>query len=196
MKPAVDLLAPLPYTALQSFFDPLFPKGIYSYSKSDYFDKIPAAMVDDMIAWAERKPTPLSFTHLNHFGGAMARVATDATPFAQRDATFAFSQDAFWHGPEDTPANVKWVKDYWQAMRAHSPRGAYVNFMADEGEDRVRESYRGNYDRLARIKRTRLLLINGAVFLDLGCWQQAHAASWRCLIGPSQFAIRFQLATV
>jgi len=153
LKPAVDLLAPLPYTALQSFFDPLFPKGTYSYSKSDYFDKIPAAMVDDMIAWAERKPTPLSFTHLNHFGGAMARVANDATPFAQRDATFAFSQDAFWHRPEDTAANVKWVKDYWQAMRAHSPRGAYINFMADEGEDRVRESYRGNYDRLARIKR-------------------------------------------
>ena len=153
LKPAVDMLAPLPYTALQSMFDPLFPKGIYSYAKSDYFDKIPPAMVDDMIAWAERKPAPLSFTHLNHFGGAMGRVANDATPFAQRDATFAFSQDAFWDTPEETDANVQWVKDYWQAMRAYSPRGAYVNFMADEGEDRVRESYRGNYDRLVQIKR-------------------------------------------
>jgi FAD/FMN-containing dehydrogenase len=153
LKPAVDMLAPLPYTGLQSMFDPLLPKGIYSYAKSDYFDKIPPAMVDDMIAWAERKPAPLSLTHLNHFGGAMSRVANDATPFAHRDATFAFSQDAYWEGPEDTAANVKWVKDYWQAMRAHSPRGAYVNFMADEGEDRVRESYRGNYDRLLQIKR-------------------------------------------
>ena len=153
LKPAVDLLAPMPYTALQSFFDPLFPKGIYSYAKSDYFDKIPAAMVDDMIAWAERKPAPLDFTHLNHYGGAMGRIANDATPFAQRDATFAFSQDAFWVGPEDTAANVQWVKDYWQAMRAYSPRGAYINFMADEGEDRVQESYRGNYKRLAQIKR-------------------------------------------
>jgi FAD/FMN-containing dehydrogenase len=153
LKPAVDMLAPLPYTGLQSMFDPLLPKGIYSYAKSDYFDKIPPAMVDDMIAWAERKPAPLSLTHLNHFGGAMSRVANDATPFAHRDATFAFSQDAFWEGPEDTAANVKWVKDYWRAMRAHSPRGAYVNFMADEGEDRVRESYRGNYDRLLQIKR-------------------------------------------
>ena len=153
LKPAVDLLAPLPYTALQSFFDPLFPKGIYSYSKSDYFDVIPTAMVDDMIAWAERKPAPLSITHLNHFGGAMARVANDATPFAQRDARFAFSQDAFWEGPKDTAANVQWVKDYWQAMRAYSPRGAYINFMADEGEDRLRESYRDNYDRLVQIKR-------------------------------------------
>jgi hypothetical protein len=49
-KPVVDMLAPLPYTGLQSMFDPLFPKGIYSYAKSDYFDTIPPAMVDDMIA--------------------------------------------------------------------------------------------------------------------------------------------------
>ena len=153
LKPAADMLGPLPYTGLQAMFDPLFPKGIYSYAKSDYFDVIPTAMVDDMIAWAERKPTPLSLTHLNHFGGAMSRVANDATPFAHRDAMFAFSQDAFWEGPEATAPNVTWVKDYWQAMRTHSPRGAYVNFMADEGEDRVRESYRGNYDRLLQIKR-------------------------------------------
>jgi FAD/FMN-containing dehydrogenase len=153
LGPAVDLLAPLPYTALQSLFDPLLPKGIFSYSKSDYFDEIPSAMVDDMIAWAERKPAPLSFAHLNHFGGAMGRVANEVTPFAHRDATFAFSQDAFWEKGEDTETNVQWVKDYWQAMRAYSPRGAYINFMADEGVDRVRESYRGNYKRLVEIKR-------------------------------------------
>ena len=83
----------------------------------------------------------------------MGRIANDATPFAHRDAMFAFSQDAFWDKPEDTEANVHWVKDYWQAMRAYSPRGAYINFMADEGEDRVRESYGGNYKRLVQIKR-------------------------------------------
>jgi FAD/FMN-containing dehydrogenase len=153
LKPAADVLAPLPYTALQSMFDPLFPKGICSYSKSDYFDRITPAMVTDMIAWAEKKPTALSLTHLNHFGGAMGRIANDATPFPHRDATFAFSQDAFWEKREETESNVQWVKDYWQAMRAYSPRGAYVNFMADEGPDRVRESYGGNYERLVQIKR-------------------------------------------
>jgi FAD/FMN-containing dehydrogenase len=154
LRPTADMLAPIPYTALQSMFDPLLPKGICSYSKSDYFDTIPSAMVDDMIAWAERKPMPLSMTHLNHFGGAMSRIPNDATPFAHRDAIFAFSQDAFWDNPADTEANVQWVKDTWQAMRSYSPRGAYINFMADEGEDRVHESYQGNYDRLVRIKRT------------------------------------------
>jgi FAD/FMN-containing dehydrogenase len=153
LAPTVDLLAPMPYAAFQSMFDPLLPKGIYSYAKSDYFDQIPSAMVADMIAWAARTPTPLSMTRLNHFGGAMSRIANDATPFAHRDAMFAFSEDAFWNAPEDTEANVHWVKDCWQTMRSYSPRGAYINFMADEGEDRVRESYRGNYDRLVQIKR-------------------------------------------
>ena len=153
LRPTVDILAPLPYTALQSMFDPLLPKGIYSYAKSDYFDKIPSAMVDDMIVWAERKPAALSMTHLNHFGGAMSRIPNDRTPFAHRDAMFAFSEDAFWDKREDTGTNVQWVKNYWQAMRSYSPRGAYINFMADEGEDRVHESYRDNYDRLVQIKR-------------------------------------------
>jgi hypothetical protein len=90
---------------------------------------------------------------LNHFGGAMSRIADDATPFPHRKALFAFSPDALWNRPEEADASVQWAKDYWQALRAYSPRGAYVNFMADEGEGRVRESYRGNYDRLLQIKR-------------------------------------------
>jgi FAD/FMN-containing dehydrogenase len=153
LGPEVDLLGPMPYTALNAMFDPLLPKGTLSYAKSDYFDGFTEGAIDEMIAWAERKPAPLSLTHLNHFGGAMGRIANDATPFAHRDAPFAFSQDAFWDDPATSAENIKWVQDYWQAMRAFSPRGAYVNFMADEGEDRIRESYRGNYDRLATLKR-------------------------------------------
>jgi FAD/FMN-containing dehydrogenase len=153
LKPAVDLLGPVPYTALQAMFDPLLPKGTYGYLKCDYFDNIPSAMVDDMIAWAERKPGALSLVHLNHFGGAMSRIPNDATPFAHRDAVFAFSQDALWNKPEETEANVQWAKGYWQALRSYSPRGAYINFMMDEGNARVLESYRDNYHRLVQIKR-------------------------------------------
>jgi hypothetical protein len=57
LKPAADMLVQMRYTALQSMFDPLLPKGTWSYSKSDYFDAIPSAMVDDMIASAARKPS-------------------------------------------------------------------------------------------------------------------------------------------
>lgn len=153
LQPMVDLLAPMPYTALQAMFDPLVPKGIYAYAKSDYFDIIPSEMVDEMIAWAQKKPGALAMAHLNHFGGAMSRIANDATPFAHRDALFAFSPDALWDKPEESEAHMNWVKGYWQALRSYSPRGAYINFMTDEGQDRVRESYQGNYDRLVQIKR-------------------------------------------
>jgi FAD/FMN-containing dehydrogenase len=153
LKPTVDILGPLPYAALQAMFDPIVPKGICGYVTSDYFDNIPRAMVDDLVAWAERKPYAMSMARLNHFGGAMSRIADDATPFPHRKALFAFSQDALWNKPEEAEASVQWAKGYWQALRAYSPRGAYVNFMEEEGEDRVRESYRGNYDRLVQIKR-------------------------------------------
>ena len=153
LKPAVDLIGPMPYTMLQSMLDPLLPKGTLSYAKSDYFDDITDTAVDVMIEWAERKPANLSLTHLNHFGGAMARLTGDATPFAQRDAKFAFSQDAIWNDPAETDASIGWARGYWQAMRAFSPKGAYVNFMdGDDGEDHVRESYGPNFERLVSLK--------------------------------------------
>jgi FAD/FMN-containing dehydrogenase len=152
LGPEVDMLAPMPYSMLNAMFDPLLPKGTLSYAKSDYFDEISDAAIDVMLAWAEKKPPNLSLTHLNHFGGAVARLPNDATPFAQRDADFAFSQDGIWTDPAETDASIEWVKGYWEAMRAFSPRGAYVNFMDDEGEDRIREAYQDNYDRLVAIK--------------------------------------------
>ena len=152
LGPAVDLLGAMPYSDLNAMFDPLLPKGTLSYAKSDYFDEISEAAIDVMIAWADKKPANLSLTHLNHFGGAVARLPNDATPFAQRDALFTFSQDGIWTDPAETDASIEWVKGFWQAMRAFSPKGAYVNFMDDEGEDRIREAYRGNYDRLVAIK--------------------------------------------
>jgi hypothetical protein len=154
LVPTVDIIGPLPYATLQSMFDPLVPKGICGYIKSDYFDDVPPAMADDLVAWAQRKPGPMAMGRLNHFGGAMSRVAENATAFPHRKALFAFSADALWNKPEEANAQIQWAKDSWQALRAYSPRGAYVNFMEDEGDDRVRESYRGNYERLVRTKRT------------------------------------------
>ena len=117
-----------------------------------WLDEISEAAIDEMVARADKKPAPLSLAHLNHFGGAVARVPNDATAFAHRDSTFAFSFDSFWDDPSQSEINLRWTKESWEAMRAYSPRGAYVNFMDDEGEDRVKESYRGNYDRLVEIK--------------------------------------------
>ena len=152
LGPAVDLVGPMPYTMLQSMLDPVVPRGTLSYAKSDYFDDVPEAMIDEMVAWGDKKPADMSLTHLNHFRGAFAQTPNDATPFGHRNALFAFSQDAFWNDPAESEAHIGWVRGCWDAMRAHSLRGAYINFMADEGQERVRESYGGNYDRLVEAK--------------------------------------------
>ncbi len=152
LGPAVDMVGPMPYTMLQSMLDPLVPHGTLSYAKSDYFDDVPEAMIDEMVAWGDKKPADMSLTHLNHFRGAFAQAPNDATPFGHRNALFAFSQDAFWSDPAESEAHIGWVRGCWDAMRAHSPRGAYVNYMDDEGQERVRESYGGNYDRLVAVK--------------------------------------------
>ena len=91
--------------------------------------------------------------HLYPIDGAAARVPQDATAFAYRDGGWA----GVIVGVDPDPANAEpiteWARDYWEELHPTSAGGAYVNFMMDEGEDRVRASYRGNYDRLAQIKR-------------------------------------------
>jgi FAD/FMN-containing dehydrogenase len=152
LKPEVDLLGPFPYVAFQAMFDPLLPHGILAYAKSDYFDEISPAAVAEMVTRAETLPSPLAMVRLNHYGGAVAAVANDATAFAHRDSAFALNVDSFWHDPAESEKNIRWTREVWEAMRAYAPRGSYVNFLTDEGEDRVRESYGGNYDRLVAVK--------------------------------------------
>ncbi len=152
LRPEVDLLGPYPYTAFQAMFDQLLPHGILAYAKSDYFAEMDASAVTDIVKLGDNLPSPLAMIRVNHYGGAVAAVPNDATPFAQRDAVFAVNADSFWHDPAETERNIRWVRTVWETMRIHGSQGSYVNFLTDEGTDRVRESYRENYGRLVAIK--------------------------------------------
>ena len=114
-----------------------------SESLDGYFN----AMIRDL-----RRGVDLEIGPLLPLDRRLAAFNSAAHLFAQRDAVFAFSQDGIWTDPAETDASIEWVRGYWQAMRAFSPKGAYVNFMEDEGEDRIREAYGDNYDRLVAIK--------------------------------------------
>ena len=93
-----------------------------------------------------------STMHLYPIDGAVNRVGTADTAWAYRDSTY--SQVIV--GVDPDPANAglisRWAKDYWEELHPTSAGGAYVNFLMDEGQDRVKTSYRGNYDRLAQVK--------------------------------------------
>ncbi|HEY3718184.1 MAG TPA: FAD-binding oxidoreductase [Jatrophihabitantaceae bacterium] len=150
--PLLDGVVTMPYPMLQSAFDALYPPGLQWYWRADFFREItdPAIAVHE--EFGELLPTPHSTMHLYPIDGAVHDTATDATAFAYRDAGWA----GVIVGVDPEPANADKIKDwtvrYWDALHPNSAGGAYVNFMMDEGADRVRASYGANYDRLARIK--------------------------------------------
>ncbi len=92
--------------------------------------------------------------HIYPINGACNRVAADATAFAYRDAKFATVIAGMWPDPADNEKNMRWVKDYYRAVHPHGSAGGYVNFMAGDDQGRIRDNYRGNYDRLVAVKRT------------------------------------------
>jgi FAD/FMN-containing dehydrogenase len=152
-SPLLVGLAPLPFTALQSAFDPLYPAGLQWYWRADNFLEISDEAIDVHCRFGALLPTGHSTMHLYPIGGAAARVPADATAFPYREGGWA----GVIVGVDPDPANAElissWARDYWAALHPTSAGGAYVNFLGDEGEDRVRAAYRGNYERLARIKR-------------------------------------------
>ena len=91
--------------------------------------------------------------HIYPINGACHRVAPDATAFAYRDATYATVIAGMWPDPAENEANTKWVRDFYDATAPHSEPGGYVNFMAGDDQERIRDNYKGNYDRLVDVKR-------------------------------------------
>jgi FAD/FMN-containing dehydrogenase len=151
--PLLHGVQPLPFPALQSFFDPLFPPGLQWYWKADFVAELPEASIAANVEHGARLPTPHSTMHLYPIDGAAHDVAAADTAFAYRHANWA----QVIVGVDPDPANrdkiTRWAREYWNAVHPHSAGGGYVNFMMDEGNDGVRATYRGNYARLAKLKR-------------------------------------------
>ena len=152
LKPALDLLGPLPSPALQSMFDGLYPPGLQWYWKADFVKTISDEAARLRAEHGSKLPTMHSTVHIYPINGAAARVGASDTPWSYRDAVWAEVMVGVDPDPGKKDILIDWARNYWDALHPHSMGGAYVNFMMEEGEDRVQTSYRGNYDRLAAIK--------------------------------------------
>ena len=152
-KPSFQLLGPMPFPALQSLFDPLLPPGLQWYWKGDFVRDLSDAAIAEHVRFGSRLPTQLSSMHLYPIDGAVQRVKPTATAFSYRDVTYSMIIAGIDPEPAKAAALTKWAKDYWAALHPYSAGGAYVNFMMDEGRDRVQATYRGNYRRLATLKK-------------------------------------------
>ncbi len=158
-KPVRDLNAALygihsmPFPMLQSAFDGLYPKGLQWYWRADFVNEISDAAIAEHAKFAAALPTPHSTMHLYPVNGAVHRVGKKDTAFSYRESNW--SQVIV--GVDPDPANndriIPWTKNYWEALHPYSAGGAYVNFMMEEGQERVQASYRDNYDGLAAAKR-------------------------------------------
>jgi hypothetical protein len=151
--PAFDQVGPMPFPVVQSIFDPLYPPGLQWYWRADFMDDLTDQAIAQYAKHATELPTPLSTVHLYPIDGAAHAVGSQDTAFSYRDANWA----EVIVGVDPDPANAelitRWCKGYFDALHPYSSGGAYVNFMMEEGADRVEASYRGNYDRLASIKK-------------------------------------------
>jgi FAD/FMN-containing dehydrogenase len=146
-------VGPMPYPALNGAFDALVPPGLQHYWKANFNKELTDDAITAHLEHGPKLPAVNSTVHIYPINGACHRVAADATAFAYRDATFATVIAGMWPDPAENEDNTAWVRDYYDATAPHSEVGGYINFMAEDDQDRIRANYRGNYDRLAEIKR-------------------------------------------
>jgi FAD/FMN-containing dehydrogenase len=153
-EPLVDLIRPTPYVAHQAFFDATAPHGLGYYWKSEYMPSLSDALIDTLAERAWEAPTPESYTILFHLGGAVGRQDPEGSAFEDRQAAHAVNIDAVWSEPARASACIAWTRELWEAVRPYSMGRVYVNFLGEEGQDRVRAAYgQHKYERLRELKR-------------------------------------------
>ena len=153
--PIFNWMGEMPFPAINALFDPFFPKGLQWYWKGDFVKSLPDEAIDTHIAQAAAAPSDFSLMHLYPIDGAVRRVASNATAWSARDATFNMVIAGIDPDPNNAEALKKWGRAYWKAVHPFNMEGAYVNFMMDdEASNRVEATYGENYPRLARVKAT------------------------------------------
>jgi FAD/FMN-containing dehydrogenase len=161
MAPMLATAAPLmhgvgrvPLPALNSAFDGLYGPGDQWYWRGDFFDDIPDEAVAGNVAWNDRMPSWQSGSHIYPIDGAAHDVGRGETPWAYRATRWSQSIFGVDTDPAAAPALRDWAVGYWEELHPYSAGGAYVNFMMEEGQERVQATYSANYERLAQAKKT------------------------------------------
>lgn len=143
----------MPYPVINTLFDELLPAGLFHYWKGTFSRGLPDGAIDAYVEYGATTPSIQSATVVFPIDGACHRVAPEDTAFTYRDADFSTALSPTLLTRADCEANVGWARAFFAALQPYSAEGGYVNFMDHDDQDRVRDNYRQNYDRLAAIKR-------------------------------------------
>jgi hypothetical protein len=152
-SPVLDLCVPKPFLTHQAMFDPSFPHGWWYYMRSCDVAELADEVIDITVEHSLRISSPLTAFPIWQRGGAAGRVGEEETALGGRDAGHTFNITAVTESAEGFAEEREWVRNFWSALEPYHT-GAYVNFLMEEGEERVREAYGARkYDRLKALKR-------------------------------------------
>ncbi len=152
--PLLDAIRQMPYVELQSMLDPGAPPYQLNYWKSSHLKSLSDEAIDMLARCSAAITSPLSQVHLQHMGGAVQKTGEDEMAFSHRDALCALNIVTKWAEPRESEKHIQWTRDFEAAMRPFSTGGVYVNFLGEEGEDRVRAAYGpAKYVRLVALKK-------------------------------------------
>jgi FAD binding domain/Berberine and berberine like len=151
--PAADLVERMPYPVLNTLLDPMFPAGTLNYWKSAFFSELSDAAVEVMADAFENSPTEMCALIIEQIHGAVTRVSPTATAFPHRQPGYSFLIISQWIDPDKTDTCIAWARETFDALRPHMTNRAYVNYLSADDDDRIRQAYGPNYDRLVELKR-------------------------------------------
>ena len=153
-RPLADLVATMPYTALQSGSDASYPNGQRNYWKSHYVDHLTDDVIAEVMKHAPRMTSTLSSFYFQHLGGAIHGPGPEIAAFGHRGAAFDFTILTVWNDPAEDARHLAWARDFFTGMESYST-GVYVNNLGSEGADRVKAAYTPEtYQRLVELKNT------------------------------------------
>ena len=153
--PAIDMVEPMPYVAVQQLLDGPNPKGMFNYWSGDFFAELPDEAIDVLVDGATKPVSPMTQIILVPGGGAISRVDEDATAFGQRNAPWNIHYLSMWPDPADTDANVAYTRALAASMKPWTTGRLYLNFIGDEGLERVEAAFGPEkFARLQALKKT------------------------------------------
>ena len=152
--PLVDMFQPMPYTVIQSFLDEAAPPHLQNYWKSEYLSELSDDAIGTIIENFAVVPSPLTAVHIHQMGGFLGRVPEEETSFSHRSENFILNIVGTWSDTGENEKNMRWVRDFFAGMKQYSSGAVYVNFLGEEGADRVKAAYgEAKYKRLVELKR-------------------------------------------
>jgi FAD/FMN-containing dehydrogenase len=152
-SPVLDLCVPKPFLTHQAMFDPSFPAGRWYYFKSCDVGELSDDIIDITTEHSLQISSPLTTYPIWQMGGAVSRVGNDETAFNGRSSGFTYNIGASTETSAGFAEEREWVRDFWSALRPWH-KGVYMNFLGDEGAERVRQAYGSKkYERLQVLKR-------------------------------------------